>query len=75
MLGLPAIISLQLLYRVNSVDIGGDMRWEFPKVFSGLGNLGDEYRIKLKEGAVPYALFTPRNVPIPLREKVKEELT
>jgi hypothetical protein len=44
-------------------------------VFSGLGNLGDEYQIKLKEGAVPYALFTPRNVPIPLREKVREELT
>ena len=33
------------------------------------------YQIKLKEGAIPYALFTPRNVPIPLREKVKEELT
>ena len=60
---------------MNSVDIGGDMRREFPKVFSGLGNLGDEYRIEVKEGAVPYALFTPRNVPIPLREKVKEELT
>jgi hypothetical protein len=48
------------------------MRREFSKVFSGVGNLGDEYQIKLKEGAVPYALFTPRNVPIPLREKVRE---
>ena len=44
-------------------------------MFSGLDNLGDEYHIKLKEGATPYALYTPRNVPIPLREKVKEELT
>ena len=74
LLGLPAITSLQLLYRVNSVDVGGEIRKEFPKVFSGLGNLGDEYHIKLKEGAVPHALYTPRNVPIPLREKVKEEL-
>ena len=75
LLGLPAIISLQLLYRVNSVDEGNDVRKRFPKVFSGLGNLGDDYIVKLKEGAVPYALFTPRNVPIPLREKVREELT
>ena len=67
LLGLPAIISLQLLYRVNSVDVGADMRKEFPKAFSGLGNLGDEYHIKLKEGAVPHALYTPRNVPIPRR--------
>ena len=45
------------------------MRREFPKVFSGLGKLGEEYHIKLK-GAVPYALYTPLNVPIPLHEKV-----
>ena len=75
LLGLPAIISLQLLYRVNSVDEGNDVRKRYPKVFSGLGNLGDDYIVKLKERAVPYALFTPRNVPIPLREKVREELT
>ena len=46
LLGLPAIISLQLLYRVNSVDVGADMQKEFPKALSGLG---DEYHIKLKE--------------------------
>ena len=28
----------------------------------------------MREGLCPYALFTPRNVPIPLRTKVKEEL-
>ena len=33
---------------------------------AGLGNLGEVYHIKLKEGAVPYFLFTPRNVAIPL---------
>ena len=43
-------------------------------MFTGLGTLGNEYQIKLQEGAKPYALFTPRNVPIPLRKKVKEEL-
>ena len=44
------------------------------KVFEGLGVIGDEYRMKLKEDATPYALQVPRNVPIPLRPKVKEEL-
>ena len=71
LLGLPAI---RLLYRLNSIDVGGEIWIEFPKVFSGLGNLGDEYHNKLKEGTVPHALYTPRNVPIPLHEKVKEEL-
>ena len=40
----------------------------------GLGNIGEEYTIRLREDAVPYSLFTPRNVVIPLREKVHKEL-
>ncbi len=28
----------------------------------------------MKQGATPYALSTPRHVPLPLREKVREEL-
>ena len=32
------------------------------------------YKIKLKEGAVLYLLCTPRNMAIPLRERVKTEL-
>lgn len=38
------------------------------KVFNGLGTIGGEYKIKLREGATPYSLFVPRNVPLPLRE-------
>ena len=45
-----------------------------PSVFSGLGNLGDEYEIQLKPDAKPYALHTPRSVPLPLRDKVRKEL-
>ena len=75
LLGFPAITSLQLLYRANGIHSGAnDIRKQFPKVFSGLGNLGGEYQIKLKEGAVPHTLYTPRNVPIPMRGKVKEEI-
>ena len=47
---------------------------KFPKVFQGLGTLGGEYDIKLQPGAKPFALFTPRHVPIPLRQSVTEEL-
>ena len=47
---------------------------KFPKVFEGLGNLGEEYHIKLRPNAQPHTLFTSRHVPLPLRPKVAEEL-
>ena len=43
-------------------------------LFQGLGTIKDEYEIKLKPNTKPYSLFTARKVPIPLREKVKNEL-
>ena len=51
-----------------------DILRRFPAVFKGLGNIGEEYTIRLKPDAVPYSLFTPRTVPLPLREKVCDEL-
>ena len=75
LLGLPAITSLNLLQQVEEMYTeGSDPLTQFPKVFSGLGNLGEAYEIKLKEDAAPRALFTPRRVPIPLRPKVQAEL-
>jgi hypothetical protein len=50
------------------------MKEHFPNIFRSLGNLRKEYTIKPKEGAVPYSLYTPRNIPISLRDKVREEL-
>ena len=47
---------------------------KYPKVFEGLGNLGELYVIKLRNDAKPLALYTPRSVPLPLRHKVKDEL-
>ena len=74
MLGLPAIDSLHLAHRVGACTAEPAPQKEFPDLFRGLGTLGDEYRIKLREGAEPHALFAPRSVPRPLREKVKEAL-
>lgn len=75
LLGLPAIEALQLIERVSELEDPGEVfKKKFPKVFSGLGRIEGDYKIHLKEDAVPYALTTPRRVPIPLLARVKEEL-
>lgn len=51
-----------------------DVHKQFPSLFSGLGNFGDEYEVQLKPDAVPHAVYTPRHIPIPLTVKVTEEL-
>ena len=72
LLGRPAIESLQLVQRVRGVQTG--KLDPVPSLFQGLGKLQGEYSIKLQEGAKPYALSTPRRVPIPLINSVKAEL-
>ena len=74
LLRLPAITSLRLISTTFALQSAGNIPSQFPKAFTGFGTMGDEYVIKLKEGAVPYALYTPRNVAFPLKSKVKEEL-
>ncbi|XP_054279150.1 uncharacterized protein LOC128997535 [Macrosteles quadrilineatus] len=66
---------LNLVKRIFSVD-SSDIDWvtEYPNLFQGLGNMKGEYKIEMKENAVPYAISTPRVVPIPLKSKVKEQL-
>ena len=77
LLGLPAIISLNLASRVDTTtvaDYKSLVEESFPKVFRGLGNLGDPYVIKLTQDAVPHAIYTPRTVALPMRPRVQEEL-
>ena len=74
LLGLPAITALQLAHRIQATSTDVSIPDQFLNVFQGLGNFGDPYKIKLREGAKPYALHTPRHIPIPLRQQVKEEL-
>ena len=73
LLGLPAITALELISRVDSCG-EENIKQRFLSLFRGLGCFGEEYTIKLREGVKPHALFTPWNVPIPLRPKVQEEL-
>ena len=75
LLGLPAIIALNVLTQVNAVQrVDHPIADKFPDLFHGLGTMKDEYEIKLKPDAKPYSLFSARRVPIPMREKVKTEL-
>ena len=73
LLGLQAITSLRLIRRICNMTAEKELFERFPKVFNGLGTIGKEYEIKLKDNATPYALHV-RNIPIPLRPKVKQEL-
>ena len=75
LLGLPAIMALQLLAKVKSLqDETAAIKRKLPQLFQGLGTMKGEYDIRLKPNATPHAPFTAKNMPIPLREKVHEEL-
>ena len=76
LLGWPAIESLQLLKRIDSAarQPSRSVQEEFPQLFQGLGKLEGEYEIKLKENATPFALSTPRRVPLPLMKEVETKL-
>lgn len=56
LLGHPAIESLDLVSRVNTVQSKKNLLCE---LFDGLGKLDREYKIQLREDAKPYALTTP----------------
>ena len=62
------------MHLLCSIVTHQNVQQQFPKVFGGLGIFGEEYVIKLHDEATPHALYTPRNVPIPKREKVKKKI-
>ena len=82
LLGRPAIEALQILKRpallereekeaiIHEIRI----REQFPALFRGLGTMPGEYVIRLRDGAKPFALTTPRRVALPLIDSVKAEL-
>ena len=47
---------------------------QFPQVFTGLSTMKEMYTIKMKPNFKTYAIYTPRNVPLPLRAKMQTEL-
>ena len=49
------------------------MMCDHPQLFEGLGTMKDEYTIKLKDDAKPFALTVPRKVPLPLSEETRHK--
>ena len=72
LLGLPAIKALEVITGIDAVT--QTIPDQYPTLFSGLGTFKGDYTIKLRPDAKRFCLFTPRNVPLPLREKVQKEL-
>ena len=77
LLGLPTIRALHLLAAIDNVeaDPASSIKQQFPSLFTGLGTLQGDYEIKLKPDAKPFSLGTARNIPLLLRDKVKQELS
>ena len=46
----------------------------YPKLCSGLGIVQQPYTIRLKPGAIPVSVKTPRRIPLPLVDKVRDDL-
>ena len=63
LLGLSAIKGLNILQQVDAIET--PIPEQYPKLFTGLGQ---EYTIKLKEGAIPRAIYTTRRAPLALRD-------
>ena len=74
-LGTTCIKAIDLVSRVDAtIDSKSLIINTFPSFFQGVGDLREEYKIRLKPGATAHALFTPRHVPLPLRSKIQKEL-
>lgn len=71
LLSKPAIKKLQMLTFLNAVADKVNLKEEFLVVFQGLGKLLKIHRIQLQPGAKPFALSSPRRIPILLYEKTK----
>ena len=71
---IPATPALKLVFIINDVDeYTNDIYQHFPHLFQGLGTVVEAYQVTLKPNATTHALYAPtcRNVPIPLRDKVR----
>lgn len=63
---------IKQIYEVNNPNIE-EIELKYPKLFKDLVNT-EAYIIKIKQNAQPFVLSRPRQVPIPLMNKVELEL-
>ena len=69
--------SLNLINKVDAIsseEYKNNIVNQYPDLFKGLGEIEGEYKINLVENSTPFALTTPRKVPLPLLSKTKKEI-
>lgn len=74
LLGRGGIAAFELIKEIEEITTTNKWVSSYPEVFKGLGVFKETYSIKLQENATPYAISCPRRIPIPLKDKVKNEL-
>lgn len=73
LLGRPVSCKLGFVARLDG-DTIETLKQTYPKLCSWLGEVIQPHAIKLKPGAQPFSLKAPRRIPLPLMDKVKQEL-
>ena len=63
-----------LVRELTSDDYKAKVMHDYPKLFTGLGVMKEEYVIKLKDDAKPFALTVPRKVRMPLYDVTKSKI-
>lgn len=67
--------NINLISDNTNGSLKNQVKEKYRKLFDGVGNLINyEYKITLADDAVPFAISTPRRVPIPVMENVQSEL-
>jgi hypothetical protein len=64
LLGRDAIDALGMVKCLDAISSSLDPRQQYADLFTGLGCMDGEYTIRLKPDAQPFAVFTPRRVPV-----------
>jgi hypothetical protein len=73
-LGLATCLAAVNTSVVDAASARFDPRLEYADRFTGLGRMPGTYKITLLPEAKPYAIFTPRRVPVNLLQPLKLEL-
>ena len=77
LLGKKAIEALNIIERVNEVQTTSNdtnIKGQYSSLFTGLGKLQKVYKIELHSDHRPFAIVTPRRLPLPMKDKVEKEL-
>ncbi|MGH0165230.1 UNVERIFIED_CONTAM: hypothetical protein FKN15_050553, partial [Acipenser sinensis] len=71
------LLDINAIENLNQIARLDNAKWleKYNYLFSGLGELEEEYHIELKPGSKPFSLTVTRRISVPLIEQVKQELS